>query len=285
MAVSELTPTQILSALKGAGLDVYETPGWRDRCRCHSGSHERHENPTGRRFGPLYGFTVHHTAGPSLAGDRALAYTDNILVAGNGATVGPLCLAGVDSRGRIILVGAGRANHIGGVSARSIEAMRTGAFSMSGYQDLRGSGNDGNTYTLGFEILARGKPNGVQIDATVRAIAALCRASGIGAGSVHGHGECSDQRDFFDPGLDMGAFRRAVRDLINRPREDDLDMTREQLLASKIGYDGGKKTARIDTALARGASAYDQISGLRTANEELRAEIVRLGKLVEALQK
>ena len=285
MAVSELTPTQILSALKSAGLDVYETPGWRDRCRCHSGSHERHENPTGRRFGPLYGFTVHHTAGPSLAGDRALAYTDNILVAGNGNTVGPLCLAGVDSRGRIILVGAGRANHIGGVSARSIDAMRTGSFSMSGYEDLRGSGNDGNTHTLGFEIMAPGKPSGVQIDATIRAVAALCRASGIGAGSVHGHGECSDQRDYSDPGLDMGAFRRAVRDQMGKAQGEDLDMTRDQLMASKIGYDGGKKTARVDTALARGASAYDQISGLRTANEELRAEIVRLGKLVEALQK
>ncbi len=208
--LAPLTPTEILAALKGAGLDIYEMPGWRDRCRCHTGSHEM---AVGRRdvgWGPTRGVMWHHTAGPMLAGQAAIDYTRNILIDGNGSTVGPLCLAGIDADGRILLVGAGRANHAGGISQAALDALRDGTLGAAGNRNLRGSGVDGNTYTVGWEILAPGAPNAAQRAAGVKATAAILQALGLRGTAVIGHGEASDQRDWSDPGLDMGAVRRDV---------------------------------------------------------------------------
>lgn len=212
-----LTPSQILAALRSSGLDVYEMPGWRDRCRCHNGSHERGESPSGRAWGAWNGVTLHITAGAALGGQAAINYTSGILIGGNGVTPGPLCMAGIDADGRIILVSAGRANHIGSISQASLDAMTSASFSLSGYDDKRGHGVDGNTHTLGFEILQPGVPNPAQRDAAVRAAAALSRAAGWTGQEVHGHGECSDQRGYSDPGLDMGAVRRDVMALVRNP--------------------------------------------------------------------
>lgn len=200
---------QIIDAFRAEGLNVYEMDGWRGRCRCCSGPH-RNDGPHIRGWTDWNGITIHHTAGPMLSGGAALTYTRNILIGGNGSTPGPLCLAGIDADGRILMTGAGRANHIGSISQRGLDAMRAASFSLTGSQNLRGSGVDGNSCTLGFEILAPGAPNGRQRDAAVRASAALCRLARWTGQEVHGHGEVSSQRDFSDPGLDMGAFRRDV---------------------------------------------------------------------------
>ena len=236
-----LTPTEILAALTGAGLDVYQMPGWRDRCRCHTGSHER---SVGRRaaFGPTLGVMWHHTAGPMLGGQAAIDYTRNILINGNGATVGPLCLAGIDKDGRILLVGAGRANHAGGMSAAARDALRNGTLGTSGDRNLRGRGVDGNTITVGWEILAPHAPNSTQRQAAIAATAAILRALGKPGSAIIGHGEASDQRDFSDPGLDMGAVRRDVTRLLADParpvtpvtpvqEDDDMPYTEQQLKA------------------------------------------------------
>ena len=211
-----LAPEQIVQAFRDAGLNVVEMPGWMDRCRCHDGAH-RTDPKKVRSFGPINGITIHHTAGPMLSGDQAIQYTRDILIAGNGNTPGPLCLAGVDADGRMIMVGAGRCNHIGSVSQASINAMQSASFSMINSQNLRGSGVDGNTHTYGFEALAPGAPNAAQVNAMVTAAAALCRLYGWDGGEVHGHGECSNQRDFSDPGLNMGEFRTNVRSLLTIP--------------------------------------------------------------------
>lgn len=227
-----LTPSEILAALTGAGLDVYQMPGWRDRCRCHTGSHER---GIGRRasFGPLLGVMWHHTAGPMLSGQAAIDYTQNILIAGNGHTVGPLCLAGIDADGRILLVGAGRANHAGGISAAARDALRLGTLGTSGSRNLRGRGVDGNTITVGWEILAPHAPNARQRQAGITATAAILQALRLPGVATIGHGEASDQRDFSDPGLDMGAVRRDVTALLSDParpiEEDDMPYTPDQL--------------------------------------------------------
>lgn len=208
--LTPLTPTEILAALKGAGLDVYEMPGWRDRCRCHTGSHEAGVGRRNVGWGPTLGVMWHHTAGPMLAGQAAIDYSKAILIDGNGSTVGPLCLAGIDADGRIILVGAGRANHAGGISQASVDALRNGTLGTSGNRNLRGSGTDGNTYTVGWEILAPGAPNAKQRAAGIKATAAILAALGLPGTATIGHGEASDQRDWSDPGLDMGAVRRDV---------------------------------------------------------------------------
>lgn len=207
---------QIIDAFRAEGLDVYEMPGWRGRCRCCTGPH-RNDGPHIRGWADWNGITIHHTAGPMLSGGAAITYTRNILIGGNGSTPGPLCLAGIDADGRLLMTGAGRANHIGGISQCGLDAMVGSSFSLDGSQNLRGRGVDGNSRTLGFEILAPGAPNPVQRDAAVRASAALCRIAGWSGREVHGHGEVSDQRDFSDPGLDMGAFRRDVMARTGRP--------------------------------------------------------------------
>ena len=208
--MTEPTPAQILAALKGAGLSVYEMPGWRGRCRCHAGSHETKTKPTGRAwFGPK-GITWHHTGGPMLSGQAAIDYTTRILVAGNGAVPGPLCMGGIDADGRILLVSSGRANHIGSISPKAAAAIKDATWPTSGYADWRGAGVDGNSFTYGWEILAPMTPNDKQIDAAVRATAALNKLCGLSARSTHGHGEASNQRSYVDPNLDMGAIRHRV---------------------------------------------------------------------------
>ena len=42
-----MTPAQMLKALRAEGVTIKEWSGWRDRCRCHSGSHEKGIGPTG----------------------------------------------------------------------------------------------------------------------------------------------------------------------------------------------------------------------------------------------
>lgn len=203
-------PQAIVDGFRSAGLTVVELDGWRDRCRCHAGSHEKRVQPTGRAFRSFHGVTWHHTAGPMLGGQAAIDYCKQILVRGNGVVPGPLCLAGVDKDGRMIMISAGRANHIGSISQRSLTAMRNASFSLEGSQNLRGSGVDGNAYTLGFEILAPGVPNDKQREATKIASAVINDLCGWSGQETHGHGECSDQRGFSDPGFDMGRVRRDV---------------------------------------------------------------------------
>ena len=258
-----LTPTEILAALTGAGLDVYQMPGWRDRCRCHTGSHER---GVGRRaaFGPTLGVMWHHTAGPMLGGQAAIDYTKNILIDGNGATVGPLCLAGIDKDGRVLLVGAGRANHAGGMSAAARDALRLGTLGTSGNRNLRGRGVDGNTITVGWEILAPHAPNSTQRQAALVATAAILRALGKPGTAVIGHGEASDQRDFSDPGLDMGAVRRDVTALLThtaRPvQEDDMQLTDQIQTVDKSGK--AQPAINLATYYRRGTMQQARIDDL-----------------------
>mgnify|MGYP001566429243 CR=1 FL=1 len=239
-----ISPAEIVSALRAEGLTVVVMPGYYDRCRCHNGSHARGERPSGRPFGPLLGMMQHHTAGPMVSGSRAYAYTQNILIAGNGATVGPLCLGGIGADGTIYLVSAGRANHAGGVSAAAKDITRREAWSLAGNHNQRGSGTDGNTFTIGWEIMAPHAPNAVQRAVAVRATAAICRAMGWTGQGTHGHGEASDQRDYSDPGFvgrdSMGQFRRDVMTAVRTGtvtvtptatplEEDDMPYTPEQL--------------------------------------------------------
>ena len=109
----------------------------------------------------------------------------------------------------------------------------------------------------------------------------MSRAEWLAFRGVCGH-QHVPANDHSDPGA-INITRLLT--LARTGRKDNIEMTKAELLASQIGYDGGKKSVRMDTALARGASAYDQLAELKTANRELRAEVDRLAKLVEALAK
>ena len=245
--MSEPTASQIVAALRGAGLVVHETPGWRDRCRCHSGSHARGGRIIRAWSGPR-GITIHHTAGNVLWGESAERYSHQFLgIDGNSDAPGPLCLLSIDGSGRIIMVGSGRCNHLGEISAKAEAAIKGGGWPMTGGSvNWRGAAVDGNTITWGFELMAKGVPSEVQRTAAVKAAAALNRLAGLPAGSVHGHGEASSSRDFSDPGFDMGAFRRDVSKAMsgllseapaptpNRPIPGESKPTTEELTVSQV---------------------------------------------------
>lgn len=204
------TPQQIVDAFRAEGLTVVEMPGWRERCRCCSGPHDPHARTYIRAWTDFVGITWHSTYGARLGGQAAIDYTKRILIAGNGSVPGPLCLAGVDADGRMLMVSAGRANHVGRIGQAALTAMRRASFSTTGNHNLRGQGIDGNQFTMGFEALGSGAPNTKQIDAMVRGSVALCRLNNWTGQEVHGHGEVSVDRSFSDPGNDMGHARRAV---------------------------------------------------------------------------
>lgn len=204
-----LDPGRIVDLLRAEGLEVYEMPGWREACRCHDGGHQSGRRNS-RGWGSIHGITAHITTSGQMTGNSAISYCRTILMGGNGAVPGPLCLAGIDGRGRVIMTGAGRTNHVGEISSRAAEMMKAAAFPLSGYTDVRGSGVDGNAITYGFEMLSKPGPNSAQQEAFVRAAAAICRAYGWDGREVHGHGEVSSARSYTDPGLDMGAIRARV---------------------------------------------------------------------------
>ena len=215
------TPSQLLAAAKATGFPVVEMSGWRGRCRCHSGSHERAVGYTGRRFGPWHGITIHQTAGPRLTGQRAVEYVRNILIGGNGHVPGPLSQYGIGGDGTIYMIAAGRSNHIGRISQAGLTAMRSALFSLSGNHNLRGSGVDGNVHTIGFELLMNGSTlrdtaTDPQRTSAVRLAAELSRIAGWSGRETHGHGEVSIDRSFTDPGYDMGRFRRDVMARVSR---------------------------------------------------------------------
>lgn len=216
------TPNQLLAAARATGFPVVEMAGWRGRCRCHNGNHERGERPAGRAFGPWHGTMVHQTAGPRLTGAKAEQYVQNILIGGNGHVPGPLCQYGVGGDGTIYMVAAGRCNHAGRISQAGLNAMRNGSFSLTGNHNLRGSGIDGNRYTIGMELLMNGATlRDTQADpqrsAAVALSAELSRLAKRSGRETHGHGEVSIDRGFTDPGYDMGRFRTDVMAHVKSP--------------------------------------------------------------------
>lgn len=202
------TYDQIIKALKAEGLVVHEYTGARDRCRCHTGSHAAGGTKV-RPWGPFYGTYTHITAG-NLGTRTVEQYIRDII---NGDPNVP-CKAQfvVPPDGSVWVNSVGRANHAGTVSSTSISMQQAASFSFDKtYDPHRGHDADGNTHSYGIEAIAASAMNAAQREACVRINAALARPQGWDGGESVGHGECSDQRSYADPGLDMGAFRRDVR--------------------------------------------------------------------------
>lgn len=175
--------TGIADLIRGEGVPVVETPGWRTRGMA--------------AFNPR-GLVVHHD-GFSASVRTSVAV--NLMVHGRRDVPGPLCHVWLDDDNEdtplagdpvAYLIAAGRANHAG----------------PGGY-----SGLSGNSSVFGIEARHTGGPNepwsDAMMDAYVRVSAALCRAGGFDADMVCAHKEWAPRRKV-DPTFDMGVFRRCV---------------------------------------------------------------------------
>lgn len=206
-----LAPQVLLDALRGEGLTVVEYPGWRDRCRCHSGSHERGEG-TRKPFEPL-AVAVHITAGD--LGSRSMAtYIRDILANPNNGNTPLGCNFAVAPDGVVWLVAAGRAEHVLYMGSRAMAALKAGSMSIDSWQDLSGREHNGSRYLYGIENVNSGPANAAQQRASERIIAAICRAYGWSGRDAAGHGEVAADRGYADPGVNVGLIRRAAMNLV-----------------------------------------------------------------------
>lgn len=176
-----LTADQLVKALKAEGLIVHEYKSWRTHNRNAKGA-----------WGPINGVMLHHTAG--LNGMVDYCYN------GSSALPGPLCHGVIDKKGEVWLVGNGRANHAGGGDADVLNAVIAESYLTKPPATDKHEGEagavDGNSRFYGFECVNLGDGKdpwpAVQVNAMVKASAAICRAYGWSAKSVIGHLEWSD---------------------------------------------------------------------------------------------
>ncbi|MFI0149530.1 N-acetylmuramoyl-L-alanine amidase [Streptomyces lydicus] len=189
-----LSADRFLDALTSEGLRVVELDGWKTHNRNSKGP-----------WGPVHGVMVHHT-GTSGAEDTVRLCHD-----GRPDLPGPLCHGVITKDGRVHLVGYGRANHAGlgdGDVLRAVIAEKR-------LPPDNEADTDGNSVFYGFECENLGDGHDpwpeAQLDALVRATAAVCRAHGWGARSVLGHLEWQPGK--VDPrGFTMDALRDRIAD-------------------------------------------------------------------------
>lgn len=203
-----MTYDQIVKALKAEGCTVVQYAGSRDRCRCHTGSHAAGGTKV-RAWGPINGTMTHITAG-NLGTRTVEQYIASII---NGDPNTP-CKAQfvVAPNGTVYVNSVGRCNHAGTIGSKSLAHAVAADFPLTGWTGAwRGHDVDGNTHFYGIENIAASSMTAAQREASVRINAAIARFYGWDGGESVGHGECSDQRGYADPNLDMGKFRADVR--------------------------------------------------------------------------
>ncbi|WP_240926178.1 N-acetylmuramoyl-L-alanine amidase [Streptomyces sp. JB150] len=224
-----LTAARFLQALRDEGCTVVEVGDWRNHNRNQAGA-----------WGPVHGVMIHHTVTSGSARTVELCRT------GYTNLPGPLCHGVITKDGRIHLVGYGRANHAG---AGDPDVLRAVIDERALPADNEAS-TDGNRHFYGFECENLGDGQdpwpAAQVDAIVRASAALCRAHGWGQtdGSAHtstiGHMEWQPGK--VDPrpapgGADvrMPTLRARVAERLKHPpnwnpdQEDDVALTEDDV--------------------------------------------------------
>ncbi|MFJ4711246.1 peptidoglycan-binding protein [Streptomyces sp. NPDC088785] len=188
-----LSADALVSALRNEGVTLVEHAGWRTHNRNGRGG-----------WGPVNGVIVHHTVTSGTSTSVSMCFN------GRSDLPGPLCHGVIAKDGTVHLVGNGRANHAGrgdGDVLRAVVAERA-TLPAPDRDDT-----DGNVHFYGFECVNLGDGKdpwpAVQLDAMVRAAAALCRAHGWSARSVIGHKEWTATK--IDPrGFAMADFRARV---------------------------------------------------------------------------
>ncbi|WP_425245722.1 peptidoglycan-binding protein [Streptomyces sp. NEAU-NA10] len=188
-----LSATALVSALRAEGVAVVEHAGWRTNNRNHKGS-----------WGPVNGVVVHHTVTTGTSSTVSMCFH------GRSDLPGPLCHGVIAKDGTVHLVGNGRANHAGTGDPDVLAAV---AAERSPLPAPRRRTTDGNAHFYGFECVNLGDGKDpwpeVQLEAIVRASAALCRAHGWSARSVIGHKEWTSAK--IDPrGFAMADLRARI---------------------------------------------------------------------------
>lgn len=206
-----LTPSQVLSALRAEGVKVVEYKNWETHNRNHVG-----------QWGPVHGVMIHHTVTSGTASSVDLCYD------GRSDLPGPLCHGVIAKDGTVYLVGHGRANHAGSGDGDVLRAV----IAEEPLPPDNEADTDGNTHFYGFECVNLG--DGVdpwpeaQVEAIVRASAALCRAHGWGENgstSVIGHSEWQPGKiDPRGPGISMSDVRSRVAERLIRPPNAEENM-------------------------------------------------------------
>ena len=199
-----LTADRLLKALRDEGVKVLEVGSWRTHNRNHKGP-----------WGPVHGVMIHHTV------TSGTANTVRICRDGYSSLPGPLCHGVIAKDGVVHLISAGRANHAGSGDDDVLNAV----VNETALPADNEASTDGNRHFYGFECenLGDGKDPwpAAQVEAIVRASAAICRAHGWGqAGdtSVIGHSEWQPGKiDPRGPGVSMGDIRKRVADRLKHP--------------------------------------------------------------------
>ncbi|MEU9432585.1 peptidoglycan-binding protein [Streptomyces sp. NPDC048252] len=194
-----LSADALVSALRAEGVTVVEHSGWRTNNRNHKGS-----------WGPVNGVIVHHTVTSGTGNSVSLCFD------GHSALPGPLCHGVIAKDGTVHLVGNGRANHAGSGDGDVLKAV----IAEQALPAPNENDTDGNIHFYGFECVNLGDGKdpwpAVQLEAMVRASAALCRAHGWSAASVIGHKEWTSKK--IDPrGFTMADFRARVATRLGKP--------------------------------------------------------------------
>jgi hypothetical protein len=206
-----LTADRLVAALRAEGVKVVEHPGWRTNNRNHKGD-----------WGPVYGVMLHHTVTPKTMNAVPMCFS------GTGELPGPLCHGVIRRDGTVHLVGYGRANHAGSGDPAVLQAVIKENYDVCPPATRHHQGSkgavDGNPHFWGFECENEGDGEdpwpAAQVEAMVRASAALCRAQSWGAKSTIGHLEWSDWKS--DPRgpdnvVSMPGLRKRIADRLAHP--------------------------------------------------------------------
>jgi hypothetical protein len=199
-----LSAVQVLAALKAEGVAVVEVGDWRTHNRNSKGA-----------WGPVHGVVVHHTVTSGTASSVAICRD------GYAELPGPLCHGVVDKQGVVHLVGWGRTNHAG-LGDDDVLAAVVAEKALPAPNE---NNTDGNARLYGFECINLGDGKdpwpAAQVEAIVRASAALCRAHGWGEDgdtSVIGHKEWTNTKvDPKGPGITMPDVRARVAERLKHP--------------------------------------------------------------------
>jgi hypothetical protein len=192
-----LSAGDFLARLRAEGVKVVEVGSWRTHNRNSKG-----------KWGPVHGVMIHHTV------TSGTAKTVELCRKGYEGLPGPLCHGVIAKDGTVHLVGYGRANHAGAGDDDVLKAV----IAEKPLPADNEANTDGNARFYGFECenLGDGRDPwpAAQVEAIVRASAAICRAHGwgkTGNTSVIGHAEWQPGKvDPRGPGVSMSDIRARV---------------------------------------------------------------------------
>lgn len=286
--------------LRAEGVKVVEYRGWLTNNRNHKGP-----------WGEVHGTMVHHTVTGPRNDAVALCYN------GHAALPGPLCHGVIERDGTVYLVGNGRANHAGGGDPAVLDAViNERSLPKPGTHDGGARAVDGNRAFYGWEGANLGDGEDpwppVQVEALVRAQAAVCRYHGWSAKSVIGHSEWSDWKS--DPrgpvgvkgsdSVSMADIRRRVQERLNHepswspggstptpaprptkpPVKDDMEPIEfwnyRNKVADQESVEAGK--GRIPDAYGYLVESHNMMRMLRGEVTALRKEVAALRKALDA---